>query len=496
MSACDRLIDNDPQDAAKQEAALLASVGGSLQEFNEYESQVLREATSSLAPKLTGVGFPNLAPLAPSYIKVPDSRAEKAPPSDVPHILSVLSKVMASLETLEEQSYKSSDGKMESKRAQVLRMKRQILLTYLATFTNLTKEEVGIDIGKESREEERRKKYLNLINGVESIDKNTKGLIINNVLDGLEIECHDQVDILSRSKTASFGKQALDARNNSIENAKRKIASQRMSFMGLKRKFVENEGEEWKDPEELYRRRLERLKRRRSRNGAKPVVMENPTSNDEEDGQKESTVNGDFLSKTETTVYCCICQEDIPVTVLDNDNSVDLFLSRHMDDCQKLNCAAGRTRRSRRITNKAVNYREVDNENEMSTENNDAGRHKNKICIVNDDFGEIESSDSECINTSSSLNLKASVALDDFNEEDYEDRVDEWIECGIANMRSMHEMDDTDERPGAVTLFGGLHIPAWMNDRLFGYQRTGLGWLWELHLQEAGGIVGEKFAML
>lgn len=489
MSSCDRLMDHDPQDAVEQEAALLASVGGSLKEFNEYESQVLREATSSLAPKLTGIGFPNLASLAPSYTKSNDSRLGKAPPSDVPHIISVLSKVTESLNSLEE------DGEMESKRAQILRMKRQMLFTYLATFTNLSREEVGIDIGKESRDEERRKRCLKIKSGTESNSSNAKELKRNKVPTGADFDLNDHVDIISRSKTASFGKQALDARNNSLENAKRKIESQRISFMGLKRKLVEDEGEEWVDPEELYRKRLERLKKRRSRKGEKPVVIKN-RKGDDVDVDKESNTIGKVTPKTSTTVYCSICQENIPVAASDNDTtSIDLFLSRHMDDCQKLNSAVGRARRSRRNINKAVIYREVEDEKEICTKINNDKRQNAKVYIDDDDIGEIESGDSESISATNSLSYEANGAVDDYSEEDYEDRVDDWTECGISNMRNMHEMHEADERPGAVTLSGGLHIPAWMNDRLFGYQRTALQWLWELHRQEAGGIVGDEMGL-
>ncbi len=85
--------------------------------------------------------------------------------------------------------------------------------------------------------------------------------------------------------------------------------------------------------------------------------------------------------------------------------------------------------------------------------------------------------------------------VDDFDEEDYEDRVDEWIEIGIQNMREMKEQDSNEDKPGAVTFPGGLEIPAWINDRLFTYQRTALRWMWELHRQNAGGIVGDEMGL-
>ena len=74
------------------------------------------------------------------------------------------------------------------------------------------------------------------------------------------------------------------------------------------------------------------------------------------------------------------------------------------------------------------------------------------------------------------------------DEDDYEDRVDEWIESGVSKMKIMNETIQDEVKPGAVTYPGGLNIPSWINDRLFGYQRIGLRWLWELHQQSAGGI--------
>lgn len=32
-------------------------------------------------------------------------------------------------------------------------------------------------------------------------------------------------------------------------------------------------------------------------------------------------------------------------------------------------------------------------------------------------------------------------------------------------------------------------------DRLFDYQKTGVKWLWELHTQRAGGIIGDEMGL-
>lgn len=85
--------------------------------------------------------------------------------------------------------------------------------------------------------------------------------------------------------------------------------------------------------------------------------------------------------------------------------------------------------------------------------------------------------------------------IDDMEEYYYEDRVEEWMQSGLAKMRKMSERDETETPPGAAIHPGGLVIPSWMNNRLFPYQRTGLRWMWELHQQNAGGIVGDEMGL-
>ena len=85
--------------------------------------------------------------------------------------------------------------------------------------------------------------------------------------------------------------------------------------------------------------------------------------------------------------------------------------------------------------------------------------------------------------------------MDDLDVFDYEDRVDDWIENGINDMGMMSEMDHQEVKPGLAHFEGGLHVPAWVNDRLFGYQRLGLEWMWELYRQGAGGIVGDEMGL-
>jgi DNA excision repair protein ERCC-6 len=42
---------------------------------------------------------------------------------------------------------------------------------------------------------------------------------------------------------------------------------------------------------------------------------------------------------------------------------------------------------------------------------------------------------------------------------------------------------------------GGFKVPGSIWSALFGYQRTGVKWLWELHNQRAGGIIGDEMGL-
>ena len=112
--------------------------------------------------------------------------------------------------------------------------------------------------------------------------------------------------------------------------------------------------------------------------------------------------------------------------------------------------------------------------------------------ISDDDY---DKSEGKSFGSPSSSRIHRPTTIDDWDEDEYEDRVDEWIESGIANMKVMKERDVNETPPGEDIYDGGLVIPAWINDRLFPYQRTGLQWMWELHRQQAGGIIGDEMGL-
>ncbi|KAL1550126.1 Protein CHROMATIN REMODELING 8, variant 2 [Salvia divinorum] len=61
------------------------------------------------------------------------------------------------------------------------------------------------------------------------------------------------------------------------------------------------------------------------------------------------------------------------------------------------------------------------------------------------------------------------------------------------NLDDVEDVDD--EGSSFVTLEGGLKIPETIFSKLFDYQKVGVQWLWELHCQRAGGIIGDEMGL-
>ena len=105
--------------------------------------------------------------------------------------------------------------------------------------------------------------------------------------------------------------------------------------------------------------------------------------------------------------------------------------------------------------------------------------------------------------------LPAREACEEEGEEEYaagkrnDDYSDDWgeEELGVDGRGgdSGQEEEDKDsslDDDGEVEEFdGGFQIPSCIFHKLFPYQRTGVKWMWELHCQEAGGIVGDEMGL-
>lgn len=55
--------------------------------------------------------------------------------------------------------------------------------------------------------------------------------------------------------------------------------------------------------------------------------------------------------------------------------------------------------------------------------------------------------------------------------------------------------EEDDDGSTCITLEGGLRIPVAIFIKLFDYQKVGVQWLWELHCQRAGGIIGDEMGL-
>ncbi|KAJ5175327.1 DNA repair protein rhp26 [Penicillium canariense] len=100
--------------------------------------------------------------------------------------------------------------------------------------------------------------------------------------------------------------------------------------------------------------------------------------------------------------------------------------------------------------------------------------------------------------------------VDDGNEKIYQDRLQKWIRRRSAARKRAQdssikeeegEEEDADEwlkpHPSEpdMDLQNGLRIPGDIAKYLFSYQRTGVQWLWELHQQSVGGIIGDEMGL-
>jgi SNF2 family DNA or RNA helicase len=55
--------------------------------------------------------------------------------------------------------------------------------------------------------------------------------------------------------------------------------------------------------------------------------------------------------------------------------------------------------------------------------------------------------------------------------------------------------EDDEEEVEEVEFEGGFKLAAATYNKLYDYQKTGVKWLWELHNQKTGGIIGDEMGL-
>ncbi|KAF8090756.1 hypothetical protein N665_0468s0033 [Sinapis alba] len=78
-------------------------------------------------------------------------------------------------------------------------------------------------------------------------------------------------------------------------------------------------------------------------------------------------------------------------------------------------------------------------------------------------------------------------------ESEDERRISTTSSCEEGELDDFDDVDDKET--SSVQLEGGLNIPEGIFNKLFDYQRVGVQWLWELHCQKAGGIIGDEMGL-
>ena len=118
---------------------------------------------------MTGRGFPDLRSLCPSFKHGDDDATGSATATspNIPHMITVFKKIQNELHEIESKMKLSSTSStsamnkhmckyMEQNHVNKLRLKKQILLSYFASFTDLQKEDIGFDPPHDAKVEQLR----------------------------------------------------------------------------------------------------------------------------------------------------------------------------------------------------------------------------------------------------------------------------------------------------------------------------------------------------
>ncbi|XP_015996450.2 DNA excision repair protein ERCC-6 isoform X3 [Rousettus aegyptiacus] len=91
-------------------------------------------------------------------------------------------------------------------------------------------------------------------------------------------------------------------------------------------------------------------------------------------------------------------------------------------------------------------------------------------------------------------NRKVVRCQDDGDEDYYKQRLRRWNKLRLQDKEKCLKLEDDSEESDAE-FDEGFKIPGFLFKKLFKYQQTGVRWLWELHCQQAGGILGDEMGL-
>ncbi|XP_032693656.1 DNA excision repair protein ERCC-6 [Lontra canadensis] len=110
---------------------------------------------------------------------------------------------------------------------------------------------------------------------------------------------------------------------------------------------------------------------------------------------------------------------------------------------------------------------------------------------MGDDF--LPSSGEEAEAACGGRSRKVVRCRDDGDEDYYKQRLRRWNKLRLRDKEKSLKLEDDSEESDAE--FDDFKMPGFLFKKLFKYQQTGVRWLWELHCQQAGGILGDEMGL-
>ncbi|KAM6956342.1 DNA excision repair protein ERCC-6 [Aplochiton taeniatus] len=84
---------------------------------------------------------------------------------------------------------------------------------------------------------------------------------------------------------------------------------------------------------------------------------------------------------------------------------------------------------------------------------------------------------------------------DDGDIDSYNLRIRRWRRQRLREREDMREKGEEQSDDSDAEFDEGFKVPGFLWKKLFKYQQTGVRWLWELHCQQAGGILGDEMGL-
>ncbi|KAK7148462.1 hypothetical protein R3I93_012707 [Phoxinus phoxinus] len=90
---------------------------------------------------------------------------------------------------------------------------------------------------------------------------------------------------------------------------------------------------------------------------------------------------------------------------------------------------------------------------------------------------------------------KVKKCKDDGDIECYRQRIRKWKRQRLREKEAKRQAGEEETEESEAEFDEGFKVPGFLWKKLFKYQQTGVRWMWELHCQQAGGILGDEMGL-